>query len=117
VWVLDASGLERAGGARTVAEWAFLSIASAGAVASLWSRSRPVRVLGATVHALLLSFAFGVAGVLAVVHAFGGPRGDLAAPGWAIAALVVVAAACALALLATAGLVVEEVKAAGEEEE
>jgi hypothetical protein len=75
-----------------------------------------VRVVGYTFHALLLAFAFGVAGVIAVVHAFGGPRGDLAAPAWAVGALTLVAASCVVALLATAALLVADVKEAGEEE-
>jgi hypothetical protein len=116
VWVLDATGLERVGGTETIAEWLLLSLASAGVVALFWSSRRSLRVLGYTVHALLLSFAFGVAGVLGVVHAFGGPEGNLAAPAWALIALSLVAAVCGLALLATAGLFVEDVRGAGEEE-
>jgi hypothetical protein len=117
VYVLDASGPRRVGGAKAVAEWALLTLASVALVASFWAPRRSVRVLGYTLHALALSFAFGVAGVLGVVHAFGGPRGDLAAPTWALVALSAVAALCVAALLATAALIVEDVKAAGEEEE
>jgi hypothetical protein len=117
VYVLDAAGVECVGGPQAVAEWALLSLASAALVASFWASSRSVRVLGYTLHALALSFAIGVAGVLGVVHAFGGPSGNLAAPPWALAALVVVAGLSVAALLATAALVVEDVRAAGEEEE
>lgn len=117
VYVLDAAGLQRVGGPRAVAEWGLLSLASVGIAACFWAASRSIRVLGYTLHALALSFAFGVAGVLGVVHAFGGPSGDLAAPTWALAALSVVAALCVVALLATAALIVEDVRAAGEDEE
>ena len=115
VYMLDAGGVERVGGAKAVAEWALLSLASAGLVASFWAGDRSVRVLGYTVHALLLSVAFGVAGVLGVMHAFGGPAGNLEAPTWALVALGLVAALCVAALLATAALLVTDVKEGGEE--
>ena len=115
VYMLDAEGLQRVGGASAVAEWALLSLASAALVASFWLGERSIRVLGYTFHALLLSVAFGVAGVLGVMHAFGGPAGNLAAPAWALVALSFVAALCVAGLLATAALIVEDVKA-GEEE-
>lgn len=115
VYMLDAAGVERVGGTKAVAEWALLSLASAGLVASFWAGDRSVRVLGYTFHALLLSVAFGVAGVLGVMHAFGGPSGDLSAPPWALVALGLVAALCVAALLATAALVVMDVKEGGEE--
>ena len=113
VYTLDASGVERVGGPRAVTEWTLLSLASAALVASFWARDRSLRVLGYTVHALLLSVAFGVASVLGVMHAFGGTDGSLAAPGWALAALAVVAAVCAAAVLATAALLVIDVKEGG----
>jgi hypothetical protein len=116
VYALDAVGPQRVGGAKAVVEWALLTLASVAVVASFWAASRSIRVLGYTLHALALSFAFGVAGVLGVVHAFGGPRGNLAAPTWALVALSLVAALCVAALLATAALIVEDVRAAGEEE-
>jgi len=116
VYMLDAEGLQRVGGAKAIAEWVLLSLASAGLVASFWSANRSVRVLGYTFHALLLSVAFGVAGVLGVMHAFGGPSGNLTAPPWALVALSLVAAVCVAGLLATAALIVEDVRA-GEEDE
>ena len=116
VYMLDTEGLQRVGGAKAIAEWVLLSLASAGLVASFWSANRSVRVLGYTFHALLLSVAFGVAGVLGVMHAFGGPSGNLAAPPWALVALSLVAAVCVAGLLATAALIVEDVRA-GEDEE
>ena len=115
VYMLDASGVARVGGAKAVAEWALLSLASAGLVASFWAGDRSVRVLGYTFHALLLSVACGVAGVLGVMHAFGGPGGNLEAPTWALVALGLVAALCVAALLATAALLVTDVKEGGEE--
>jgi len=111
VYMLDATGVERVGGSRAVAEWALFSLASVALVASLWAPSRPIRILGYTLHALALSFAFGVAGVLAVMHGLGGPEGDLAAPTWALLALALVAALCVAALLATAALIVEDIRA------
>jgi hypothetical protein len=116
VYVLDAFGIQRVGGPRAVSEWGLLSLVSAALVASFWSSDRSIRVLGYTLHALVLSVAFGVAGVLGVMHAFGGPRGDLAAPAWALFALSFVAAVCVAGLLATAALIVDDVRA-GEEEE
>jgi len=114
VYTLEAAGLVRTGGAQAVAEWGLSSLATLGLAAFFWSRSRPLRLLGYTFYALLLSFAFGEAGVLGVVHAFGGPHGDRDAPVWALALLGSAAAACVFALLATAGLMVEDIKAAGE---
>ena len=114
--MLDAEGLQRVGGPQAVAEWALLSLASSALVACFWSANRSIRVLGYTLHALLLSVAFGVAGVLGVMHAFGGPAGNLAAPIWALVALSFVAAVCVAGLLATGALIVEDVRAGGEEE-
>jgi len=114
VYMLDAAGLQRVGGARAIAEWALLTRASAALVASFWSANRSLRLLGYTFHALLVSVAFGVAGVLGVMHAFGGPAGNLDAPPWALVALSLVAAVCVASLLATAALIVEDVRA-GEE--
>ena len=116
VYMLDAAGLQRVGGPKAVAEWGLLTLASVALVASFWATNRSIRVLGYTFHALALAFAFGVAGVLGVVHAFGGPSGNLAAPTWALVALSAVAALCVAALLGTAALIVEDVRAAGEEE-
>jgi len=115
VFVLDASGIERVGDGGAVAAWALLSLASAALVACLFAPVRPLRVTGYTFHALLLAIAFGVAAVLAVAHAFGGPSGDLAAPGWALAGLAVTAALCAAAIVATGALFVLDVREAGEE--
>jgi hypothetical protein len=117
VYTLEAAGLVRTGGPKALAEWALMSVVSLAVVASFWAGERAVRVLGCTAHALLLSFAFGVAGVLGVMHAFGGPSGNLDAPAWALAGLGVVAALCVVGLLATAAIIVEDVRAAGEEEE
>jgi len=116
VYMLDATGLQRLGGRQAVTEWALLTLLSAALVASFWVSSRSIRVLGYTFHALVLSIAFGVAGVEGVTDAFGGPDGNAAAPAWALVALSLIAALCVGALLATAALIVEDVRAAGEEE-
>lgn len=115
VFVLDASGLERVGDGRAVAAWALLSLASAALVGCLFAPIRPLRVTGYTFHALLLSLAFAAAAVLGVVHGFGGPSGDLAAPAWALAGLATTALACAAAIVATAALFVIDIREAGEE--
>ncbi len=116
VYALDAAGVQRVGGPKEVAEWALLTLASAALVATFWAGDRVVRVVGYVLHWLLVAVAFGAAGVLAVVHAFGGPSGDLAAPTWALVALSLIAALCVAALLATAALIVEDARAAGEQE-
>ncbi len=116
VFVLDASGLERVGDGRAMAAWALLSLASAAVVGCLFAPIRPLRVTGYTFHALLLSLAFGAAAVLAVAHGFGGPSGDLAAPGWALAGLTATALACAVAIVATAALFVIDIREADQEE-
>jgi hypothetical protein len=116
VYMLDATGIDRVGGGKAVTEWAALSLASCALVASLWAGDRTVRVIGYALHALLLSVAFGAAGVLGVMHAFGGPGGNLSAPTWGLVALGLVAAVCVVALLATAALFVADVRE-GEEEE
>jgi hypothetical protein len=115
VCVLDAAGVQRVGGGRAVVQWALLTLASAGLVATFWAGDRAVRMVGYVLHWLLTAVAFAVAGVLAVSHAFGGLAGNLAAPAWALAALALVAAVCVAALLATAALIVEDARS-GEEE-
>jgi hypothetical protein len=117
VYVLEAGGLRRLGGSRATVEWALLSGATVALAALLWAGSRPLRVLACTFHALLVSIAFGVAGVLGVMHAFGGPDGNLDAPTWALVALGLFAAGSVVSLLATAALVVDEVRAGDAEEE
>lgn len=116
VLLLETSGLTRVGGPRQFAEWVLLSIATAGLAATFWSASRSLRVLGYTFYALVLSVAFGVAGVLGVMHAFGGPQGNLTAPAWGLLALSLAAASCVGSLLATAALLVADVRTAEEDE-
>ena len=115
VYMIDADGIRHLGGAKATAEWALLSASSAAFVGLFWAASRPLRVLGYTLHSLLVSIAFGVAGVLGVMHAFGGPAGNLAAPAWALWALGGIAGLCVMSLLATAALIVEDVRAGDEE--
>jgi hypothetical protein len=116
LFMLEADGLVHLGGARANVEWAALSLVTAGLVALFWSGSRALRVLAYTLYALVLSVAFGVAGVLGVMHGFGGPDGNLAAPRWAIVVLALIGTACLLSLLATAALIVEDVRAGDAEE-
>ncbi|HXY40835.1 MAG TPA: hypothetical protein VEQ10_14285 [Vicinamibacteria bacterium] len=116
VFVLEAGGLVHLGGQRANLEWAVLSCLSAATVGLFWAASRALRVLAYTVWALVVSVGLGVAGMLGVVHAFGGPEGNLAAPAWALVALAVVALLCVLSLLATAALIVEDVRAGDEED-
>ncbi len=117
LYVLEADGLHRLGGARAEREWALLSAASAAFVVLFWASGRSLRVLAYTFHALMLSVAFGVAGVLGVMHGLGGPDGNLGAPRWALVALGLAAACCVVSLLATAALIVEDVRAGDAEEE
>lgn len=114
VYTLDAAGLVRAGGSRAVAEWGTASLATLALAACFWARGRVLRLLGYTLWSLQLSFAFGEAGVLGVMHAFGGAHADRDAPVWALVLLAVAAALSVFALLATAALLVEDVKAADE---
>jgi len=113
VYMFDAAGIARVGGAPQIAEWTMLSAVTLALAGLFWSTSRSLRVLGYTFYALVTSVGFGAAGVLGVMHAFGGPQGNLAAPGWGLALLGAAAAACVGALLATAALIVEDVRAAG----
>jgi hypothetical protein len=110
VFMLEATGVVHLGGAKANLEWATLSAGSAALAALFWSRERALRVLGYTLYSLVLSIGFGVAGVLSVMHAFGGPDGNLDAPGWALALLGLLAAVCVAALLATAALIVADVR-------
>jgi hypothetical protein len=75
-----------------------------------------LRVLAYTLYALVASVGFGAAGVLGVMHGLGGPEGNLAAPSWAIVLLVLVALVCVGSLLATAALIVEDVRQGDAEE-
>jgi hypothetical protein len=111
VYRLDASGLHLLANPPAIVDWTLLSTGTVGIGALAWAPSRPLRVLGYAALALVLAVAFGVTSVLGVMYAFGGPSGELSAPTWALTALVVVAAWCVASLLATAGLVVEDVRA------
>lgn len=115
VYVLEAQGLAWTGGTRQLAEWALLSLVTAALAGLFFVRERALRVLGYTFYALVVSVAFGAAGVLAVFHGFGGPSGHLAAPRWALVLLGAIAALCVMSLLATAGLIVEDVRSSDAE--
>jgi hypothetical protein len=109
---LDGAGLHLAWDPGDLAEWGVMALGTVLLVAGFWSASRSVRVLACAVYSLVLAFGFGAAGVIAIVHAFGGPRGDLEAPGWALGALTLTSALCALALLALGALLVDDIRAA-----
>ena len=113
---LDGAGFHLAWSPGDFAEWLAMALGTALLVAAFWSGSRPVRVFACAIYSLALAFGFGAAGVVAIVHAFGGPGGDLDAPGWALAALTVTSTLCALALLALAALLVEDIRAADAEQ-
>jgi hypothetical protein len=115
VYMLDASGLVRVGGTPQIEEWLVLAMSTLSLAALFWSSRRPLRVLAYTVYSLVVSVGFGAASVLGVMHAFGGPDGDLSAPAWGLGFLGLAAAVCVASLLATAALIVEDVRAADEE--
>jgi len=109
---LEAGGLRAEVEPGDLYAWLVMAAGTLLVAAAFWSRSRAVRVLGYTFYSLLLAFGFSAAFVIAVVHAFGGPSGDLRAPTWALVALGVAALACALGILADAALLVDDVRAA-----
>jgi hypothetical protein len=112
---LDASGFHLAWSPGDFGEWLALAGGTALLVAALWAPQRPVRVLSYAFYSLALAFGFGAAGVIAIVHAFGGPGGDPMAPGWALVVLGASSALCALALLALAALLVDDIRSADAE--
>ena len=76
-------------------------------------RSRPVRMLAMAIYSLALSFGFGAAGVVAIVHTFGGPRGRSGRPGLgARRPSALTSTLCALAVLALGALLVDDIRAA-----
>ncbi len=117
LYQLEAQGLRRLGGDAALTEWGLLSGATVLVVGLLWAPVRSLRVVACTFHALLVSIACGAVAVLGVMHAFGGPRGDLSAPTWGLVALGLAEAWGVVSLLATGALVVEEVRRGDAEEE
>jgi len=113
---LHATGVRLHWEAGAVGEWLAMALGTLLVASAFWAPQRPVRVLGYTFYSLVLAFGFGAAGVIAVVHAFGGPRGDLHAPAWALVGLAATCVLCFASLLANAALLVEDVRA-GEREE
>jgi hypothetical protein len=112
---LDGTGFHLDWNVRDLFEWLVMSLGTLLLVAAFWVRARPVRMLAMAIYSLALAFGFGAAGVVAIVHSFGGPRGDLVAPGWAIVALSATSTLCALALLALGALLVDDIRAADAE--
>jgi hypothetical protein len=114
---LDGTGFHLTGGPGDVVEWVAMVLGTVLLVAAFWTPLRPLRILASAFYSLALAFGFGAAGVVAIVHAFGGPRGDMVAPTWALVALGATSALCAVALLALGALLVEDVRAADAGEE
>jgi hypothetical protein len=112
---LEATGIRLRWETSAFFEWLAMSTATVVVVALFWSPLRPLRVLGYTFYSLVLAFGFGAAFVIAVVHAFGGPGGDMHAPGWALLALCLTCVLCVVSLLAHAALLVDDVRAGDEE--
>lgn len=113
---LDGTGFHLVGTVVDLGEWLAMALGTVLLVAALWAGQRPLRILACAFYSLALAFGFGAAGVVAIVHAFGGPSGDLVAPTWAIAVLCATSALCAVALLALAALLVDDIRAADAEE-
>jgi hypothetical protein len=115
VVTLDGTGFHLAARPGDVVGWVLLALGTVLFVAALWAKQRPLRILAYAFYSLALAFGFGAAGVIAIVHAFGGSSGTLVAPTWAIVALGITAALCAVALLALAALLVDDIRAADAE--
>jgi hypothetical protein len=113
---LDTTGFRLAWDPGNFGEWLALALGTVLLVAALWAPQRPLRVLGYAFYSLALAFGFGAAGVIAIVHAFGGPGGDQMAPTWALVTLGAASALCALALLALAALLVDDIRSADAED-
>jgi hypothetical protein len=114
---LDGTGFHLAWSPTDFTEWLAMSLGSVFLVVAFWVPIRAVRIFAGALHSFALAFGFGAAGVIAIVHAFGGPSGDMVAPGWALVALGVTSVLCAFALLALAALLVEDIRAADAEQE
>lgn len=110
--VLDASGFHIVWSPGDFLEWLTMSTGTALLVAALWMPLRAVRMLAMAVYSLALAFGCGAAGVVAIVHTFGGPGGDLTAPVWALVALGLTSTLCAVAVLALGALLVDDIRAA-----
>ena len=115
VVTLDGTGFHLAARPGDLVGWVLLALGTVLLVVALWAEPRPLRIVGYAFYSLALAFGFGAAGVIAIVHAFGGPSGTLVAPTWAVVALGITAALCAVALLALAALLVDDIRAADAE--
>ena len=114
--VLEPGGFRLAGGGVDLAEWLVMSAGTTLLVAALWSGRRPLRITACAFYSLALAFGFGGAGVVAIVHALGGPTGEMQAPAWALVLLIATAVLSVLALLALGALLVSDIRAADAEE-
>jgi len=110
--VLEPRGFRVAGQGVDLAEWLFMAVGTVALVAALWARHRPLRILACAFYSLALAFGFGGAGVVAIVHTYGGPTGEMQAPGWALVVMTATAVLSVMALLALGALLVEDIRAA-----
>lgn len=110
--VLEAEGFGVAGEAFDLGEWVVMAAGTAALVGALWASQRPLRILGYAFYSLALAFGFGGAGVVAIVHAFGGPTEAMTAPAWALVVLITTSVVCVVALLALGALLVDDIRAA-----
>jgi hypothetical protein len=111
---LDGAGFHLEWSPRDFLETLAMGLGTVLLVAAFWAGTRTLRIFAGAIYSLALAFGFGAAGVFAIVHAFGKP--DYTAPGWALVALGLTAILCALALLALAALLVDDIRAADAEE-
>jgi len=112
---LDGEGLHLSWSGSDFGEWLAMGLGTVLLVGTFWASPRALRILAGAIYSLALAFGFGAAGVIAIVHGFGGPAGDLHAPGWIVAALAATALLYALALHALAALLVDDIRAADSE--
>jgi hypothetical protein len=86
-----------------------LALAAGLILASLmWARHRSVRMAGYVGYALVLTVAFGVGGVAALVNAVGGMHGERPEPLWFIVLLGTGAIASILSLVPLAAVIVAD---------
>lgn len=109
---LEVEGFRVVGEAFDLGEWVVMAAGTLALVGSLWAPQRPLRILGCAFYSLALAFGFGGAGVVAIVHAFGGPTEAVTAPVWALAVLVATSLTCVVSLLALGALLVDDIRAA-----
>ena len=110
--MLETDGFQLAGETFDLGEWVVMAAGTLALVGALWASQRPLRILACAFYSLALAFGFGGAGVVAIVHTFGGPTEDITAPAWALAVLIATSLVCVVALLALGALLVDDIRAA-----